>query len=74
MMDRQPHHPGPQTERTFKLTDQELGVIVKALFELPYRVSAPIIESINRQLKPVGNGAEEPQKQQSEDGTRPAAE
>lgn len=51
------HHPGPQEKRKLEFTDQELGIIVKAMFELPYRVAAPIIETINRQLQPPNERA-----------------
>ncbi len=35
---------------TLTLTNQQLQIIGAALSELPYRVSAPVIEEINRQL------------------------
>ena len=33
-----------------KLTDQQMQIIGAALAELPYRVAAPVIDEINRQI------------------------
>lgn len=35
---------------TLTLTDQQLQIIGAALSELPYRVAAPVIAEINRQI------------------------
>ena len=38
------------TTLTLTLTDQQLQVIGAALSELPYRISAPLIADIERQI------------------------
>ena len=40
--------------QTFKLelTDEQMGIVARALAELPYRVSAQLIVEINRQITP----------------------
>ena len=35
---------------TLTLTDQQLQIIGAALVELPYRMVAPVVEEINRQV------------------------
>lgn len=35
---------------TLTLTDQHLQIIGAALAELPYRVAAPVMDEINRQI------------------------
>lgn len=42
-----------------EFTDQEMGVINAALMELPYRLSAPILQSINLQLVKKSKPSEE---------------
>ena len=37
---------------TLTLTDQHLQIIGAALAELPYRLAAPVLEEINRQIAP----------------------
>lgn len=39
------------TMHTLNLTDQQLQVIASGLVEMPYRVSAPVIAEITRQLQ-----------------------
>lgn len=36
---------------TLTLTDQQLQIIGAALAELPYRVAAPVMEEIRRQIE-----------------------
>jgi hypothetical protein len=36
---------------TIKLTDEQMNVVGQALGELPFKVSAPIIQAINAQLQ-----------------------
>ena len=35
---------------TLTLTDQQLQIIGAALAEMPYRVAAPVMDEINRQI------------------------
>lgn len=35
---------------TLTLTDQQLQIIGAALSEMPYRVAAPVLDEINRQI------------------------
>jgi hypothetical protein len=51
---------------TIKLTDEQMNVVGQALGELPFKVSAPIIQAINAQLQaaqvppaPDGGGAKQ---------------
>lgn len=37
-------------EYIFKITEQELHVLSAALVELPYKMSAPLIDKLNRQI------------------------
>lgn len=46
--------------RTLKLTDMQLQTIGAALVELPYRVAAPVLDEINRQLAQQHAAQEQP--------------
>ena len=37
-------------EYTIKITEQDVSVLSAALVELPYKLSAPLIDKLNRQL------------------------
>ena len=41
---------GGEMMHTLTLTDQQLQIIGAALSELPYRVAAPVVAEINRQI------------------------
>jgi hypothetical protein len=45
-----------------KLSVQSLQVIDRALQEMPYRLAAPVVDEINRQLKQSANQAESEEK------------
>ena len=38
-------------EHTIKLTAQQLQVISAGLCEMPYRMAAPVVDAINRQIQ-----------------------
>lgn len=59
--------PAPPSEYTIKLTSQELNVIGEALGELAFKKSAPVINSIQKQVneKNISNKPEEPKKDDS---------
>ena len=37
-------------EYTLKFTEQDLSVLSTALIELPYKISAPLIDKLNKQI------------------------
>lgn len=37
-------------EYTLKFTEQEMGVLSAALVELPFKIAAPLIDRLNRQI------------------------
>jgi hypothetical protein len=37
---------------TLELSDEHIAIIGKALSELPFRISAPVIHAIEQQLRP----------------------
>ena len=37
-------------EYTIKITEQDISVLSTALVELPFKVSAPLIDKLNRQI------------------------
>ena len=39
------------TKHTIELTEQELLVLNEALVNLPFKIVAPVIQSINKQLQ-----------------------
>lgn len=43
---------------TLTLSDQHLHVIAAALAELPYRIAAPIVDEINRQVTAAMDASE----------------
>lgn len=44
---------------TLKFTDEQLSVIDRALQEMPFRLAAPLIQEINRQLAAKEDGADD---------------
>jgi bifunctional pyridoxal-dependent enzyme with beta-cystathionase and maltose regulon repressor activities len=38
-------------EHTIKLNDKHLQIISAALCEMPFRVAAPVVDAINRQIQ-----------------------
>lgn len=56
--------PAPPSEYAIKLTAQEMAVVGAALGELPFKQSAPVIDSIQKQLKSMlePKNPEEPKK------------
>ena len=46
-------------EHTIKLTAQQLQVISAALCEMPYRMAAPVVDAINRQINQTGTPRDE---------------
>ena len=47
-------------EYSITLTEQELGILSAALVELPFKVSAPLINKINRQIAEQSSKEEKP--------------
>jgi hypothetical protein len=46
-------------EHTITLNQQQLQIISAALSEIPYRMAAPVIESIQKQLQPTSPASAE---------------
>ena len=42
-------------EYTIKITEQDISVLSTALVELPYKLSAPLIDKFNRQIAEQAN-------------------
>jgi hypothetical protein len=47
--------------KVFTLTDQDIAVIARALGEVPYRLSAPVLNKLDEQVKAQMAKKDEPQ-------------
>ena len=50
------------------ITEEELGVVVSALMELPYKTVAPLFDKLNRQITGQRQPVETPAPQEDGDG------
>jgi hypothetical protein len=64
---------GTSMEITLTVTPQSLRIIGEGLMELPYRISAPIIAELNRQVVAQQKTAEAPPLDKSVDSLTDAA-
>lgn len=46
---------------TIELPEEQVGMVARALMELPYKVASPILESINRQITEQQAKAQQPE-------------
>lgn len=48
-------------EYTITVTEEELGVIARALMEMPYKTAAPLFDKLNQQIAGQGQTEETPE-------------
>jgi len=53
-------------EYTISVTEEELGVVARALMEMPYKTAAPLFDKLNQQIAGQRQATEEPVPQEGE--------
>ena len=51
-------------EYTITVTEEELGVVARALMEMPYKTAAPLFDKLNQQIAGQRQATEEPAPQE----------
>lgn len=52
-------------EYTLTITEEDLGVIARALVEMPYKTVAPLFDKLNQQVAGQRQAAEAPQQEEA---------